>query len=617
MIGIQGGIAGKRYYQGRVLTGLENAPLILSGIGTFFTFIYSVFYLPSITAVVPVFGKIFGLSFSLDSLSSFCLFCLFFCGALFVFLKRELGSSHYFLLPYVNVILLLLAGNLYFFIGLLACLMMMSYGLSVGKSLAPFIGLASLLIGIVLLPVQVGEQGNFAYLSFEIIRQISFSPWVLFCVLLASGALMGFVPLAQWRMNIARQGKGDVVYSFMHLLLSMAGIYLLLRFCIDLGRNSEPYWLSFIVKILGVVAACYAGWQSLVVKQFHERISCLYILGNAVLVQTVGIIMSFMGSDHQQWIPAANDVLYFGLFIQFIGFTFIFLLSGFLKEYFKAQPNEQVIPPSILISLLLFSFLLSGLPPFAGFAVLWGNLQLLLSMPSGHYLSHSLLGTLIIGLNAIVLILALLGWIRLILTGGINSLQKALSELSEYFSLQVLGEVKIGIGFLFFITLLPGCVFIIARSVATNVMGLPVSSHNFFTFSMNSSQAVFIPWLSVVLFTVVLFIVGWIARREKKKAPHFLLKDSNAQTKISRSVVVEETSFSFGQASFQTMLERRFAFISTFSAVNYSICKSWIRFKRICLGYTHRLNLYTWQYQNFLMLFVLAVVLISISFIAR
>lgn len=566
---------------------------------------------------VPVFGKIFGLSFYLDALSSFCLFCLFFCGALFVFLKRELGRSHYFLLPYVNVIFFLLAGNLYFFIGLLACLMMMSYGLSVGKSLAPFIGLASLLIGIVLLPVQVGEQGNFAYLSFEIIRQISFSPWILFCVLLAGGALMGFVPLAQWRMNISRQGKGDVVYSFMHLLLSMAGIYLLLRFYIDLGRNSEPYWLSFLVKILGVIAACYAGWQSLVVKQFHERISCLYILGNAVLVQTVGIVTSFMGSDHQQRIPVANDVLYFGLFIQFVGFTFVFLLSGFLKDFNKAQPKEQVIPTSILISLLLLSFLLSGLPPFAGFAVLWGNLQLLLSMPSGHYLSHSLLGTLIIGLNAIILILALLGWIRLILTGGINSLQKAFSELSEYFSLQLFVEVKIGICFLFIITLLPGCIFIIARSVATNVMGLSISSHNFFTFSMNAQQAVFTPWLIVVLFTIIILTVGWVARRGKKKAPHFSLQDSNAQPNINRSVVVEETSFAFGQASFQAMLERRFSFISSFSVVNYVICKNWIRFKKACLGYTHRLNLLTWQYQNFLMLLVLAVVLVSISFIAR
>lgn len=617
MIGIQGGVAGKRYYQGRVLKGLENAPLILSGIGCFFTFIYSVFYLSPIMVSVPVFGKIFGLSFYLDALSSFCLFCLFFCGALFVFLKRELGGSHYFLLPYVNVIFFLLAGNLYFFIGLLACLMMMSYGLSIGKSLAPFIGLASLFIGIVLLPVQVGEQGNFAYLSFAIIRQISFSPWILFCVLLAGGALMGFVPLAQWRMNIARQGKGDVVYSFMHLLLSMAGIYLLLRFYIDLGRNSEPYWLPFLVKISGIIAACYAGWQSLVVKQFHERISCLYILGNAVLIQTIAIIMSFMGSDHQQCIQFANDVLYFGLFFQFIGFTFVFLLSGLLKEYCRAQPNEQLIPSSILISLLLLSFLLSGLPPFAGFVVLWGNLQLLLSMPSGHYLSYSLLGTVIVGLNAIALMLALLGWIRLILTGGINSLQKAFSELSEYFSLQLFAEIKIGIGCLFIITLLPGCIFIIARSVATNVMGLPIISHNFFSFSMNTQQMAFTPWLIVVLFTVIIYIVSLIARREKKKAPHFLLKNSNAQPNINRSVVVEETSFSFGQASFQAMLERRFLFISSISAFNYAICKSWIRFKKVCLGYTHHLNLFIWQYQNFLMLLVLAVVLVSISVIVR
>lgn len=616
-MGLQGGIAAKRYYQGQALTGLENAPLVFSAVGCFFTFIYSVFYLPSISLIIPILGKIFGISFYLDSLNSFCLFCLFFCGVLFVFFKKELGVSHYFLLPYVNVILLLLAGNLFFVVGLLALLIMMSYGLSIGKSVAPFIGLASLFIGIILLPVQVGEQGNFAYLSFEIIRQISFSPWILLCVLLTSGALMGFVPLAQWRMNIARQGKGDVVYSFMHLLLSMAGIYLLLRFYIDLGRHSETYWLSLLVKILGVIAACYAGWQSLVVKQFHERVSCVYILGNAVLVQTIGIVISFMGSDNQQSIAFANDVLYFGLFIQFIGFTFVFLLSGFLKDYYKAQPKETLIPSSILISLLLLSFLLSGLPPFAGFAVFWGNLQLLLSMPSGHYFSDSLLGTLIIGLNAVILILALLGWIRLILTGGIESLQKTFSELSEYFSLKFFAEVKIGIGFIFIITLLPGFIFIIARSVAVNVIGLSAPSNNFFTFSMNTQQAVLMPWLIAALFALIMLIIGWVARKEKKRVYDFSLRDSNAQPNTHRSVIVEETSFSFGQACFEAMLKKRFSFIASFSTVNYVICKNWLKFKRTCLGYTHRLNLLMWRYQNFLMLFVLAIVLISISFVTR
>ncbi|CAI3936934.1 unnamed protein product [Commensalibacter papalotli (ex Botero et al. 2024)] len=616
-IGLQGGIAAKRYYQGRALTGLENAPLILSVIGCFLTFIYSVFYLSSISLIIPILGKIFGISFYLDSLNSFCLFCLFFCGALFIFFKKELGVSHYFLLPYVNVTLLLLAGNLFFVIGLLAFLIMMNYGLSIGKSLAPFVGLASLFLGIILLPAQMGEQGNFAYLSFETIRQISFSPWVLFCVLITSGALMGFVPFSQWRMNIARQGKGDVVYSFMHLLLSMAGIYLLLRFYIDLGKHSETYWLSFLVKILGVIAACYAGWQSLVVKQFHERVSCLYILGNAVIVQTIGIVTSFMGSDHQQSIAFANDALYFGLFVQFVGFTFVFLLSGFLKDYYNAKPKETLIPSSILISLFLLSFLLSGLPPFAGFSVFCENLQLLLFMPSGHYLSNSLLGILIIGLNAAILILGVLGWIRLILTGGTGSLQKAFSELSEYLSLKFFAEVKIGIYFLFIITLLPGLIFIIARSVAVNVMGLSVSSHNFFTFSVDPQQTVFMPWLIAVLLTVIMLIITWVARKEKKKTYDFLLRDSIAQPNIHRSVIVEETSFSFGQACFESMLKRRFSWITSFSTVNYVIFKNLLKFKKNCLSYTHRLNLLTWQYQNFLMLFVLAIVLISISFVAR
>ncbi|CAI3924490.1 unnamed protein product [Commensalibacter communis] len=617
LMGLQGGIAAKRYYQGYVLTGLENVPLIGSSLGCILTFIYSIFYLSTTSLPLPILNKIFGFSFYLDALNSFCLFCLFLCGALFVSFKRELGASHYFLLPYVNTLLLLLSGNLYFLVGLLSILMMMTYGLSIGKTIIPFIGLASLLIIVVLLPVQVGAQGNFVYLPFEILRQISFPPIILFFVLLASSVFMGFVPLSQWRMNIARQGKGDVVYNFMHLLLSMAGMYLLLRFYVDLGQKSEALWLSLLVTMMGVVAACYAGWQSLVVKSFQERISCLYILGNAVLVQTVGIVSSFMVSEQQQWISFANDVLYFGLFIQFIGFSFVFLLSGLLKAYQTTPSEKQIIPSSILISLLLLSFLLSGFPPFAGFAILWGNLQLLLTMPAGHHLTNTLLTTVILGLNAIILIVSILGWIRLILTGGVQSLQKALLELSDYFSLKSFAEIKIGIALLFIIALIPGCVFVLARSVATNVMGISEASSNFFTFTISSSHISFTPWLIAGLFIGIVLIIGWVARKERQKAPTLLLRESNSQPNTNRSIIVEETSFSFGQASFQAMLERRFSFIRYFSVINYTVCKNWIRLKKISLRHTHHINLFVWQYQNLFLLMIIAIILVSISMIAR
>ncbi|MDI2112359.1 hypothetical protein [Commensalibacter nepenthis] len=617
LMGLQGGIAAKRYYRGYSLTGLENVPLIGSFVGCILTFIYSVFYLSTTNLSLPIINKIFGFSFYLDSLNSFCLFCLFLCGGLFVFFRRELGVSHYFLLPYVNTLLLLLTGNLYLFIGLLSILMMMTYGLSIGKTIVPFIGLASLCIVIVLLPVQVGVQGNFVYLSFEILRQISFPPIILFFVLLVGSVFMGFAPLSQWRMNVARQGKGDVVYNFMHLLLSMAGMYLLLRFYIDLGRKSETFWLSFLVIMMGVIAACYAGWQSLVVKSLQERISCLYILGNAVLVQTVGIITSFMVPGQQQWIPFSNDVLYFGLFIQFIGFSFVFLLSGFLKDYQRTQLEKQSIPSSILISLLLLSFLLSGFPPFAGFAILWGNLQLLLTMPAGHHLTNTLLTTGILGLNAVILIVSLLGWIRLILTGGVQSLQKSLLELSNYFSLKSFAEIKIGIAALFMISLLPGCVFILARSVVSNVMGVSEASDNFFTFTISTSHISFTPWLVAGVFIGIVLMIGWVARKERRKAPTLLLRDSNSRPNINRPIIVEETSFSFGQASFQAMLERRFLFIHYFSVINYTICKNWLRLKKICLRRVHHINLFVWQYQNMFMLMMIAIILISIGMIAR
>lgn len=612
---MQGGIAAKRYYRGSILTDLENVPLIASVVSCFFLLIYLVFSFATTSLSLPIIGKLFGVSFYLDTLNAFCLFCVFLCGGLFVFFKRSLGCSHYFLLPYVNVLLLLLSGNLYFFTGLLSVLILMTYGLSVGRSLSPFIALASLLIAVVLLPGQVGDKGNFAPLSFDVLRQSSFSPVILFFILVTSCVLIGLMPFSQWRMNISRQGKGDAVYSFMHLLLSMTGIYLLLRFYVDLGRNSETLLLSFIVEVIGMFAACYAGWQSLVVKTFQERISCLYVLSNGVLVQTIGMMTFFIVPEQQEWFSFANDILGYGVFIQFIGFTFVFLLSNFLKETQKNQETEVISAP-VLISLLLLSFLLSGLPPFAGFSVLWGNLQLLLAMPSGHHLVETLLTTMLIGFNAVILVLSLLGWMRTILTGGIASLQKAVYELPDYFSSKMFVEVKVGIAFLFIIALLPGFIFLLVRSVPTNVMGLSETSHSFFSFSLVGQQARLMPWMIALLFTLIVMIVGWIARRERKKAPTFSLRDSCAETTHHHSVV-EETSFSFGQASFQAMLERHFSFINALTTVNYTIGKYWLLIKKRCLKYTHVLNVFLWQYQNACLLLMIALVLLSISLIAR
>ncbi|MDI2090615.1 hypothetical protein [Commensalibacter oyaizuii] len=599
------------------MTYLINVPLVGSILGCVLTFILLIFQLKSASAFIPLLGSVFGVEFYLDPLNAFSLFCLFLSGALFLSFKAELSFSQYFAFPYILTQLLLLSSNLYFLVILLSLLIMMIYGVFSKKTSSPLIGLAGLFISVLLFPSTVNLQNNFSYLSFDALRQLSFSPYILFFIEICSVTLLGFFPFGKWRLMIAKSSQGTLLYSFFHIVLSIAGIYLLLRFWLDLGRNSDRVVLSTFLELIGLIGAIAAGWNSLVVKTVYERINCLFILSNGILVQTIGILSAFTINVNPPWIIFANDILYFGFFIQFIGFSLAFILVARVCLDQQSRGIGLAFSPYILISLLFLSFIISGFPPFAGFSLLWGNLQLLLALPLGNQFIGTLITTLAIGLNAGVFILSILGWMRLILTGGIPALQNAVITFPDYFSRRNFDSVKGWLLLLLLFSLVPGLILSMARMISTQVMGLTDYSHAFLTFSNVVNHVTFTPWEVILLFIGIVMVIGWIAKREHKKNSNLPISSFKGATYSPRIKNIDETSFGFGQASFQFMLESRFPFVHPAITSARYLGIQWIYFQRRYFRFTNKVNIVIWQYQDQLILVMVGLGLLSISLIAR
>lgn len=603
----------------RTLSGLAsviNIPLSGSILGGLLTLIMLVFHLQPIFLAIPVLDSIFGITFFLDAISAFTLFCLFTCSTLFFFFKRDLTYNHYFILCYLNTILLMLAGNLFLLVCLLALFIVIMQRFVSDKNFVPLISLMGLLVIIVLLPNSIDGQLNFSVLDFSFLRQTPFSPYLLFFLFLIVWSLLGFFPLQQWRMSMAKHSEGDFLCSFGHLLMSMVGFYILSRFFLDISKGSSGVVLSTCIECLGLIAAGWAGWYSLVVKNLHERAYCLFILGNGILVQMVGAIAALTAKGSNEWLPFAYNILFWSIYLQLAGFCLVFLLIGFYKEYHDRNGNRksQNIPSPILLSLLFLSFLLSGFPPFAGFTTLWGDLQLLLVMPKGDYLIVPLIATAVLGLNAIILMLSLLGWLRLVLTGGVSSFKQGVNNFLGYFSLSSLLEIKICIVFLFILSVIPGFLFLLTSPVAQELVGTMVASYSFFSFHAPGQLVIFRPWVIIVLFTMVIAVIGWVARWGAKGKPtHQPIKNS---VPSNRSSLFEETSFTFGQAAFQLMLQKRFSFMQSFVFVYRYIYVRWIRFTRRCDAYTVILNREVYKHQEGLLLVIISIGLLSIGLMA-
>lgn len=571
-------------------------PFYLSIIGVFLTFLMLIFHLLPATIDIPTLRNNLGFSFYLDGLNSFFLFIYFIIAFLFLFFKEELAFSTYFLTLYVVSLLFFLVGNLYSFVLMLAVILVIYAKTMQRRNSAYWLSLVSLLGLISVFPITVGDQFYLSHYTFVALRENLHVTSSLIFLLIPVWFLLGFFSFNTKHIR----NRVDTYFSFN--FMTLIGIYSLFRFSFDLCYHSIPFFFVILLEISGLVIALYAGWCSLTVKISFHRLYCLFILSNAMLLQITALLLLHYCLLRSIEIDFAYNILFFGLFIQTIGFALVFFCSYLLTDQLTSQ--------SAIIPLFLLGLLLSGFPPLAGFSVFWGAMQLGIDIAFSHYLFGMLFVLFIVGCNAVIFLFSLLGWVNALLLVGKSFVQQQSISFKEFFSFESNRIIKISIIALFIVSMIPGIILFLSSSIP--LLNHKVSNYSFFTFGYDKFNIGYLPISSFLFFILLLFFCYF--RNKQKNGPR-MNEGANSFSSLDQKPFfkyLEKTTFDFGKGSFQFLLADIF-FIKNYTYMIQRFFRCWLSFCKTLICYRTWGSKIIEEHEQIALLIVFLVGLLSVG----
>ncbi|RKX96180.1 MAG: hypothetical protein DRP84_01935 [Spirochaetes bacterium] len=195
------------------------------------------------------------------------------------------------------------------------------------------------------------------------------------CLLIAALAKAGAFPLHTWIPDYTENAPASSSAIFPASLDKLLGIYLLARISIDMFVLNK--WLNLTLLIIGSITIIVGVLMAMIQHNFKR------LLGFHAVSQ-VGYMVTGLGLGTPIGIAG-------GLFHMFNNAMYksgLFLTAGSVEKRTGKSDFEYVgglasVMPVTFISALVFSFSISGIPPFNGFASKWLIYQAIIDFGKG------------------------------------------------------------------------------------------------------------------------------------------------------------------------------------------------------------------------------------------
>lgn len=524
--------------------------------------------------------------FILDQISALFLFFLFSSATLFSLPLIGRSSDRIFRIMLVNSVLIILTGDFYCFITLSGIfILLLSRFLDQENkaflwSILPLLGVGSLFTLFYNRHLTMMD-----WLSPIVIT----SSFYLFCISIAIAvSCFSFIGLiAGYKRCVSNVTLGiREAYSeyWVYVFMAVIGFYLLSRFWLQNMAANNDILLDVCFIAGGMIGAIWAGWQCLSIQQLNQQVYSLFILGNGFLTQTIGILSILSKQNFVPWMNFGYHGLYLGIAVQIIGFSTAFLLTNLIQRRIVILPFD--FPSTWLIEtkrlFLCLVFLLSALPPFAGFTGLWMNLHLLFAFPNDHQLMTRLLITLLVGGDAILIFLMLLGWLSVIISVKRIVFQKNTDNASIDQNLLRSGlSIYGGFIFLLSISIFPGILFYLSNAAIEQGTHYARPESSIFFLTAFEGKARFFPWAIILIYGMVLWIYYELSKIRNVGESDQLPFGHSVNLQRDQKTIFIQSSFNFGETAFRNMLLRRLSFIVKFKDYcvkldkHYQICKQY------------------------------------------
>lgn len=583
-------------------------PLYGSITGAFLAFLALVFHSDPLSFYPFILSDVYKISFYLDGLSCFFLLLLFTTAFLFLYYQPLLSKNCYFLFLNIIAISFFVAGNFFFLIFLLSLVLLIIYQADQKKNLVYWIAFACLLGVMSFLPVMSDNQFSPRDIDFSRIMQSNNIDCLFFLSLLPICFLLGLFDFFHNEKSDEKLNRiGDISF-YLICLKSLIGFYALLRFIISVNDYKFSLILILFTGFLGLTSALRLGWSSLKSVTVYDRLRYLYSLSNALWLELVCILLFSIHFQKLAILSLTYDFLFFGLLIQNLGFALAFLLTSFLKR--------QINTALSICTFFCLALLLSGFPPFPGFTLLWGNLQLGMNVIFSHYLFNMIFALFFIGCNSVIFLFLVLGWINLLLNlYKKNRHQFNLSSKLSFNFLQKNGKgIRIYLSGLFLLSFCPGIISFLIYPIKKNL--IHTEKLYWFAFKNDELQFSFSPVFPMIYLLILAGLFYLVKEKIKFKA---LINQTKKYAVSEQDVYedhVDKTSFGFGEKTFIYILTDILLFKKYLVIKRKGYVES-VKFYRCFSNYRNYFNLLIWENEQKVFISIIIISLLLIGFFAR
>lgn len=600
-----GFIKSERYYFPKLFFSF---PLYGSITGAFLAFLALVFHSDPLSFYPFILSDVYKISFYLDGLSCFFLLLLFTTAFLFLYYQPLLSKNCYFLFLNIIAISFFVAGNFFFLIFLLSLVLLIIYQADQKKNLVYWIAFACLLGVMSFLPVMSDNQFSPRDIDFSRIMQSNNIDCLFFLSLLPICFLLGLFDFFHNEKSDEKLNRiGDISF-YLICLKSLIGFYALLRFIISVNDYKFSLILILFTGFLGLTSALRLGWSSLKSVTVYDRLRYLYSLNNALWLELVCILLFSIHFQKLAILSLTYDFLFFGLLIQNLGFALAFLLTFFLKRHINQALS--------ICTFFCLALLLSGFPPFPGFTLLWGNLQLGMNVIFSHYLFNMIFALFFIGCNSVIFLFLVLGWINLLINlYKKNRHQFNLSSKLSFNFLQKNGKgIRIYLSGLFLLSFCPGIISFLIYPIKKNL--IHTEKLYWFAFKNDELQFSFSPVFPMIYLLILAGLFYLVKEKIKFKA---LINQTKKYVVSEQGVYeghVDKTSFGFGEKTFIYTLADILLFKKYLVIKRKGYVES-VKFYRCFSNYRNYFNLLIWENEQKVFISIIIISLLLIGFFVR
>lgn len=583
-------------------------PLYGSITGAFLAFLALVFHSDPLSFYPFILSDVYKISFYLDGLSCFFLLLLFTTAFLFLYYQPLLSKNCYFLFLNYIAISFFVAGNFFFLIFLLSLVLLIIYQADQKKNLVYWIAFACLLGVMSFLPVMSDNQFSPRDIDFSRIMQSNNIDCLFFLSLLPICFQLGLFDFFHNEKSDEKLNRIGDISIYLICLKSLIGFYALLRFIISVNDYKFSLILILFTGFLGLTSALRLGWSSLKSVTVYDRLRYLYSLNNALWLELVCILLFSIHFQKLAILSLTYDFLFFGLLIQNLGFALAFLLTFFLKRHINQALS--------ICTFFCLALLLSGFPPFPGFTLLWGNLQLGMNVIFSHYLFNMIFALFFIGCNSVTFLFLVLGWINLLLNlYKKNRHQFNLSSKLSFNFLQKNGKgIRIYLSGLFLLSFCPGIISFLIYPIKKNL--IHTEKLYWFAFKNDELQFSFSPVFPMIYLLILAGLFYLVKEKIKFKA---LINQTKKYVVSEQGVYeghVDKTSFSFGEKTFIYTLADILLFKKYLVIKRKGYVES-IKFYRCFSNYRNYFNLLIWENEQKVFIAIIIISLLLLGFFVR